>query len=1285
MHCCGIDWHPNLRIDQNLIARGDLPRSVMDSYEECRGPPRLFLLDKFDIGGVGACLKRYSDPSFFKAELTSSASTKAESQREKKARKIRRKGSQWKIRDTPEGFAKSHAKLHQLFSEERIQTDINVPINHVKLKKRQLNRFLFDSTSGRSYMERFLETRSPEHVLGTQSSVDQLVMRDRYLVPRPSRHEKILEICVEDLAEDVIEEASFEKLPVPTSDIELEKVPSNFYKVEGKKEEMVVGESKTEGSADGYRSDDVISEMENYMDALTTMESELETDTECRPKNERGYFHIERKRMDSNRSEELQELQGRFSDSHSIGNSSASDDGTHSFKKGRSSFSYSNSPSSSAENVLSDGDVALKLDPSTESSSVEFVDVSSAKLCENRDALGTRSSKHLVSSDTYNEVSELPSYSFGLSVNSEEDSNNTSGDLPCRIDVSDFPSQTRDDLVPVASAKGQPEGLLDGRIPNESSDTLLHLPNFSDLDFEKKDSDDAFEEMLPKDNCIKGNLINATLESSHSVSLPTEEQLQGLAEQDLETGSSSTSLPECLPCSPNDNSELDDVEPGEKKATTLTGENSDYLTSVEGDLETGDFVELNFPEMTNEVPLFELDSKKVGITHSEGERLCNNVEVSSDFTTSPTLNRASETEVHLQLNSITGRIHEEVDDIHTVVDCNQVSLLSEDQINLQEECHSPGKDLLQEKHLSRNRGMDQFIVEIPNPSSSDNLTGVDAQKAAMNQAPVSPSELKIMLPNPESYDPSGSKLLSCVHNEMLVEDESHLHLSDCTRVATSLGEGDQESELRKPQSDLLGNAEDATSPSTHSPLELGTTFTEAMESLAEQHNGEKTPLADEEGPKLFNHESEQLQIPSNIYRDVCFDSSQHLSQLPGSQFSQVLASHKVESSEPSTSSISFFPSFDTLHGATHQQLLEPQTIRPVLDLPLPAAEAVEANVMEIPPLPPLPPIEWRIGKLQPRSLASGREVVQSSLNPFSPVTADEPAQWCFPELGRELEQPLNPFLDMNNDKVLDGFGVGREMVQSSLNPFLSPVPMEGDEKIKQDFLALEKNVAQPLNPFLSPVTVNEKSPHCSLDSGVRLVQPDSDEFSPLPSNEDVNAQHPSLNLDGEVVQPLNLFSLIQDREDENSRDTIKFAPSPRTEDKLQHVSLSFEEEMTWQPNLYVIPPMEEEIPNRSRKAWLRRPRDPLIEAVASHDKSTLRKVTERVQPQIGPKVDERDSLLQQIRAKSFNLKPTVGTRPSTQAPKSNLRVAAILEKANAIRQALAGSDEDDDSESWSDS
>ncbi|KAH0854578.1 hypothetical protein HID58_063692 [Brassica napus] len=79
---------------------------------------------------------------------------------------------------------------------------------------------------------------------------------------------------------------------------------------------------------------------------------------------------------------------------------------------------------------------------------------------------------------------------------------------------------------------------------------------------------------------------------------------------------------------------------------------------------------------------------------------------------------------------------------------------------------------------------------------------------------------------------------------------------------------------------------------------------------------------------------------------------------------------------------------------------------------------------------------------------------------------------------------------------------------------------------------------------------------------------------------------------------------------------------------------------------------------------LPRPRSPLVDAVAAHDRRTLKKVSER----------------------SVSLKPAVATRPSIQTgPKTNLRVAAILEKANTIRQAMAGSDEDEDSDSWSDS
>lgn len=68
----------------------------------------------------------------------------------------------------------------------------------------------------------------------------------------------------------------------------------------------------------------------------------------------------------------------------------------------------------------------------------------------------------------------------------------------------------------------------------------------------------------------------------------------------------------------------------------------------------------------------------------------------------------------------------------------------------------------------------------------------------------------------------------------------------------------------------------------------------------------------------------------------------------------------------------------------------------------------------------------------------------------------------------------------------------------------------------------------------------------------------------------------------------------------------------------------------------------------------------------------------------GKVTDAREDFLQQIRAKSFNLRRTVTEKPSTPAgPAAHVKVTAILEKANAIRQAV-GSDNGEDDDSWSD-
>ncbi|KAL2930874.1 Protein SCAR1 [Bienertia sinuspersici] len=78
----GCEVHACIRIERNHFICDDLPHFVMDSYEE------------FDSAGPGSCLKRYSDPTFFKrASSVSEVSNSEKTQRERKARKIKKRRS----------------------------------------------------------------------------------------------------------------------------------------------------------------------------------------------------------------------------------------------------------------------------------------------------------------------------------------------------------------------------------------------------------------------------------------------------------------------------------------------------------------------------------------------------------------------------------------------------------------------------------------------------------------------------------------------------------------------------------------------------------------------------------------------------------------------------------------------------------------------------------------------------------------------------------------------------------------------------------------------------------------------------------------------------------------------------------------------------------------------------------------------------------------------------------------------------------------------------------------
>ncbi|XVE51461.1 hypothetical protein DITRI_Ditri02bG0042700 [Diplodiscus trichospermus] len=86
------------------------------------------------------------------------------------------------------------------------------------------------------------------------------------------------------------------------------------------------------------------------------------------------------------------------------------------------------------------------------------------------------------------------------------------------------------------------------------------------------------------------------------------------------------------------------------------------------------------------------------------------------------------------------------------------------------------------------------------------------------------------------------------------------------------------------------------------------------------------------------------------------------------------------------------------------------------------------------------------------------------------------------------------------------------------------------------------------------------------------------------------------------------------------------------------------------------------------------------------DQDKLNRQKEATQFSSGSGMDEKEDFLLQIRTKSRNLRPTVTARTTVNsAPTTNVKVNAILQKANAIRHVVGSDDgEDDDDDNWSD-
>ncbi|PIA42199.1 hypothetical protein AQUCO_02100224v1 [Aquilegia coerulea] len=304
----GSEWHPNLKTCQSHIVHSYLPAFIMDSYEECRDPPSVHLLDKFDIGGPGACLKRYSDPSFFKKALAISELVNgAKVQAEKKVCQTKKKGLQQRSVGVPHVVAVSQQNSRRFAFDKIPAKDSNgktISMSRSELEDRSIS---FDSSRS-NYIDCAFDATSctphkdQEHHLLKSSSLKQqcndtlssfhpreqdgeaddvLPHRDQgignssgvtwdekteILKPKSQKISNIVEV----------QRRKSELISATSDQNKLKSETTNS----SESEDIMHKENGLESLADGNQSEVDNSESEFYMDALNTTASEVETDAE---------------------------------------------------------------------------------------------------------------------------------------------------------------------------------------------------------------------------------------------------------------------------------------------------------------------------------------------------------------------------------------------------------------------------------------------------------------------------------------------------------------------------------------------------------------------------------------------------------------------------------------------------------------------------------------------------------------------------------------------------------------------------------------------------------------------------------------------------------------------------------------------------------------------------------------------------------------------------------------------------------------------------------------------
>ncbi|URE04685.1 hypothetical protein MUK42_33966 [Musa troglodytarum] len=328
-------------------------------------------------------------------------------------------------------------------------------------------------------------------------------------------------------------------------------------------------------------------------------------------------------------------------------------------------------------------------------------------------------------------------------------------------------------------------------------------------------------------------------------------------------------------------------------------------------------------------------------------------------------------------------------------------------------------------------------------------------------------------------------------------------------------------------------------------------------------------------------------------------------------------------------------------------------------------EPTSSYPMQNPEAPPLPPLEWRSQKLQLSSLLPNENSSQSlaRTKTFMALSDSKPANLPIAlPLGSSELPPI--IVDQIHQHVSLGDDIVRSSNASSSISSCSVYEMSQCACNTQD--GLKSSLVDTFTPSATMESQTSQD-STSQEEKIQVMSDKRFQLSQLRSGLGLEKPHYSdlspLNLEKETFEPQNPFLVESALGDANHHHNYGGFGGVNMH-LLESSELSF---VRYWSRLGLL---ESRADNK----------DPLLESNILQ----LRKVSEIVKPSNKPKANERDALLEQIRNKAYSLKPAALSKPNNKGHSANIKVAAILEKANALRQAIAGSDEEDGVDSWSD-